>query len=580
VVRKDTRQNEQDFTQLGNYTLTGGSIVAVSDVNISSQIPSMLVLDFLTSIFKTFNLTAFVKNNGVIKIETLDEFYAGGNTIDITNQIDISKSQVKRFEPFKEINFEFEEPESFLMIERDKILDDVYGNLNFQVGSEDLSKLIGGGDYNIKPKFHKILPERLRKSDGTNSDIMYALYVNEDLEPLSNQPILFYTKRNRFTGSTAIQFENNTNLTSNIAPSNVKQDLSQTINFGAEIDEFALTVNDQSLFNNFYRTFVLRSFSLRSKILTVNAKLNADFILNYSLADTFVINNRKFNINTLDVDLGIGNAKLELRNVFNIPALTEPIAPDPNQLTISSPSQTEDEANGSYTFTIFSNVSWTVTEASPFISVSPTSGTNNGTITVTYTENTSTDSRNGIITVSGGGFNRFHRLTQTGKVVELTIDIATKTVTTPAGNYNLRITSNSNWNISDNQPWSSQSPTSGTGDATINIAYDENLSSEGRASIIQVVAGDITRTHTLTQNAQNTSQLFPRVASVGRQDKESACATNAEQTYYADDLVFTDITIMFFDENGINRVSSGFYASGTDVLEFNNNGEVINVLTC
>jgi hypothetical protein len=466
------------------------------------------------------------------------------------------------------------------MIERNKILDDVYGNLNFQVGSEDLSKLIGGGDYNIKPKFHKILPERLRKSDGTNSDIMYALYVNEDLEPLSNQPILFYTKRNIFTGSTAIQFENNTNLTSNIAPSNVKQDLGQTINFGAEIDEFALTVNDQSLFNNFYRTFVLRSFSLRSKILTVNAKLNADFILNYSLADTFVINNRKFNINTLDVDLGTGDAKIELRNVFNIPALTEPIAPDPNQLTISSPSQTEDEANGSYTFTIFSNVSWTVTEASPFISVSPTSGTNNGTITVTYTENTSTDSRNGIITVSGGGFNRFHRLTQTGKVVQLTIDIATKTVTTPAGIYNLRITSNSNWNISDNQPWSSQFPTSGTGDTTINIAYDENLSAEGRVSIIQVVAGDITRTHTLTQNAQNTSQLFPRVASVGRPDKESACSTNAEQTYYADDLVFTDITIMFFDQNGINRVSAGFYASGTDVLEFNNNGEVINVLTC
>ena len=460
LIVERTRRNTEPgtFISIGNYSLTGGSVVAVSDVNVPLQIPSMLVLDFLTSIFKTFNLTAFVKNDGVIKIETLDEFYAGGNTIDITNQIDISESQVKRFEPYKEINFEFEEPESFLMIERDKILDDVYGNLNFQVGSEDLSKLIGGGDYNIKPKFHKILPERLRLDNDTLSPIMYALYINEDQEPLSNQPILFYTKRNTFTGSTAIQFENGTNLTSNIAPSNVKQNLGQTINFGAEIDEFTLAVNDQSLFNNFYRTFVLRSFSLRSKILTVNAKLNADFILNYSLADTFVINNRKFNINTLDVDLGTGNAKLELRNVFNIPALTEPIAPDPNQLAISSPSQSENDASGSYTFTVFSNVAWTVSESSDFISVSPTSGSNNATLTVTYLENDTTESRSGSVTVEGGGFTRVHTLTQAGKEVQLTISSSSNTVTKEAGNYTIQILSNTDWIVTDDKSWISESP--------------------------------------------------------------------------------------------------------------------------
>jgi len=403
-------------------------VVAVSDVNVPLQIPSMLIIDFLTSIFKTFNLTAFVQNNGSIKVQPLDEFYSEGKVMDITNLIDINKSEVKRFEPYKDINFEFEKAESFLMIKRDKILDDVFGNLNFVTGQEETDKVISGGNYDIKSKFHKILPERLRLDNDTLSPIMYALYINEDQEPLSNQPILFYTKRNTFTGSTAIQFENGTNLTSNIAPSNVKQNLGQTINFGAEIDEFTLAVNDQSLFNNFYRTFVLRSFSLRSKILTVNAKLNADFILNYSLADTFVINNRKFNINTLDVDLGTGNAKLELRNVFNIPALTEPVEPDPNQLTISSPSQTEDEANGSYTFTIFSNVSWTVSESSDFISVSPTSGSNNATLTVTYTENNSTDDRAGVITVTGGGFVREHTLIQAGKPVELTISSTSNTV--------------------------------------------------------------------------------------------------------------------------------------------------------
>jgi hypothetical protein len=352
TAQKTQRQDRIFSAQTGNYSLTGGSVLAISEVNVNLQIPSMLVIDFLTSIFKTFNLTAFVQNNGSIKVQPLDEFYESGidqnydfedlenytfedganfvfntnfiATKDITNLIDINKSEVKRFEPFREINFDFQKAESFLMIKRDKILDDVFGNLNFEVGSDDPSKVISGGAYNVKPKFHKILPERLRLEDGALSPIMYSWYVNEDQEPLSNQPILFYTKRQEFTGSDSIEFQNGDNLTSNIAPSNVKQDLTQSINYGSEIDEYTLEVNTNSLFNNFYRKFILGAFSPRSKILSVNAILDADFILNYKLSDTFIINDRKFHINTLDVNGGTGQASLELRNIFDISDIPNP----------------------------------------------------------------------------------------------------------------------------------------------------------------------------------------------------------------------------------------------------------------
>ena len=579
VVNKSQRVGEQVFDETGNYELGVGEIAATSDVNVSLQIPSMLILDFLNSIFKTFNLTALVQNNGSIKVQPLDEFYAEGKIMDITNQIDINKSEVKRFEPYKDINFEFEKAESFLMVKREKLVDDVFGNLNYVIGADDPSKLIGGGSYDIKPKFHKILPERLRFSNNTLSAVMYSWYVNEDQEPLSNQPVLFYTKREELTGSNLIQFQSGENLSSIISPANVKEDLSQTINYGSEIDEYTLEVNTNSLFNNFYRNSILRTFSVRSKILKVKAYLNADFILNYELNDTFIINGRKFNINTLDVNLGTGEASLELRNIFDISPIVNPDTPNPNQLNFSSGSQTEDDASGSYTLNVFSNVSWNITESSDFISVSPTSSTGGSTITVTYTENPKTSTRSGIITLTGGGITREHVFTQTGKVVELTIGSASNTVTTPSGSYTLEVTSNSEWYFSSNKPWCSVSPTSRTGNS-LTISYDQNLASETREALIQVSAGTITRTHTLTQQAQYTSQLFPRTASVRRSNKASACSTTATQDYFANDLVFTDITIMFFDENGINRVSAGFYASGTDVLEFNNNGEVINVLTC
>ena len=578
-VTKTERQNTTDFVEIGNYTLIGGSVVAISNVNINLQIPSMLILDFLTSIFKTFNLTAFVQNNGSIKVQPLDEFYAEGKVIDITNKIDISKSEVNRLEPYKEINFEFEESETLLMVERNKMLDDVYGNLNFQVGSEDTTKIIGGGNYEIKPKFHKILPERLRLENGSLSPIMYALYVNEDQEPLSNEPILFYTKRQTFAGSNAIEFENGANLTSNIAPSNVKQDFTQTINYGSEIDEFTLQVNAQSLFNNFYRNFILRSFSLRSKVFKVKAKLDADFILNYGLNDTLIINGRKFNINTLDVNLGTGEASLELRNIFDISAIPNPEPPTVDELTISSPSQSENDASGTYTFTVFSNVAWTVSDNADFVSVSPVSGSNNATLTITYDENTTTDTRAGVVTVTGGGFTRVHTLTQAGKEVQLTISSSSNTVTKEAGNYTIQILSNTDWIVTDDKSWISESPTNGFGDATLTISRSENLSTNIRIGKILVRKEEVVREHTITQQAQSSRQLYPHDLKQGN-TASIACARTFSQTYYTDNEIFLDSTVIFFDSNGNNQVNASFYAKGSSVSQTNNNGEIITSQLC
>ena len=540
----------------------------------------MLVIDFLTSIFKTFNLTAFVQNNGSIKVQPLDEFYAEGKVMDITNQIDISKSQVKRFEPYREINFEFEKSQTLLMVERDKSLDDIFGNLNFKIASESTTKNIEGGVYNVKSKFNKILPERLRLEDGALSPIMYSWYVNQELEPLSNEPLLFYTNRQSFQSTSLVEFENGEDLSSNISPSNVKQDSSQTINYGAEIDEYTLKINNNSLFNNFYRTFILGAFSPLSKTLSVDALLDEDFILNYKLSDTIVIDNRKFHINTLDVNGGNGKAKIELRNIFTIPPIVVQPPPSFQTLTISSPSQSENDASGSYTFDVISNVSWAVSESSDFISVSPTSGTDDGTLTVTYLENDTTESRSGSVTVEGGGFTRVHTLTQAGKAVQLTISSESNTVVKEANTYTIQILSNTNWTVSDNQTWLSQSPTSGFGDATLTFNVNKNYGINQREAIVQIQSGDVTRTHTTTQQEQSSTQLFTHGLSRGSSLQNVCDGATLTSIRYTDKANYIESTVIFFDSNGDNKVPAGFYKKGNDVLETNNNGEVINVLSC
>jgi hypothetical protein len=60
-------------------------------------------------------------------------------------------------------------------------------------------------------------------------------------------------------------------------------------------------------------------------------------------------------------------------------------------------------AGSSGTFNITSNTSWSVSDDQTWLSASPTSGSNNGTVTVTAQENTSDLARTGTVTVSGTG---------------------------------------------------------------------------------------------------------------------------------------------------------------------------------
>ncbi|MCB9332598.1 MAG: T9SS type A sorting domain-containing protein [Lewinellaceae bacterium] len=85
-----------------------------------------------------------------------------------------------------------------------------------------------------------------------------------------------------------------------------------------------------------------------------------------------------------------------------------------NNLTVSPTTKTVGAGAGSETLTVGANVSWTVTDNASWLNVSPASGTNNGTLTATFTANTSASPRTATITISGGGLTQTANITQAG----------------------------------------------------------------------------------------------------------------------------------------------------------------------
>jgi len=92
-----------------------------------------------------------------------------------------------------------------------------------------------------------------------------------------------------------------------------------TLNFDNEVDEWALTDyngDTNSLFKNFYQTYIEDAFNAKKRIFKLTAHLPSSVLLNYKLNDRFQIGDKVFTINSIDTNLKTGESKLELLNVL------------------------------------------------------------------------------------------------------------------------------------------------------------------------------------------------------------------------------------------------------------------------
>jgi hypothetical protein len=69
---------------------------------IRQQIPEMKVIDFVSGLFKMFNLVAYIEN-GLIVCKTLDSYYTAGNTYDISKYVEVDSSEVNVALPYREV---------------------------------------------------------------------------------------------------------------------------------------------------------------------------------------------------------------------------------------------------------------------------------------------------------------------------------------------------------------------------------------------------------------------------------------------------------------------------------------------
>ncbi|MFZ4634775.1 MAG: BACON domain-containing protein [Saprospiraceae bacterium] len=171
-------------------------------------------------------------------------------------------------------------------------------------------------------------------------------------------------------------------------------------------------------------------------------------------------------------------------------------------ITVSPSTFTLPTASGWSVFNVQSNCSsWTITGAPAWLTLTPSSGANNGTIVMQYLQNTG-PARSATLTVSGCNINKTITVTQAGVVPTLSVSTTGLSFTEESGNSGFSITTNcANWTITGAPAWVNLSATSGGNNATISLSYTANTSPVIRYGTLTISGCNLTQTIQLSQNA-------------------------------------------------------------------------------
>ncbi|GHT45745.1 hypothetical protein AGMMS49965_22900 [Bacteroidia bacterium] len=182
-------------------------------------------------------------------------------------------------------------------------------------------------------------------------------------------------------------------------------------------------------------------------------------------------------------------------------------------------------AADSYSIDVTSNSTWTVTvsSGSEWCKISPTTGIENGTITVNVAKNGTVSTRSAIIIVIAGAVAKTVTVTQPAGDAALSVDKTKIAATDTAASYSIAVTSNSVWTVSSDATWCTlTTKISGIND-TVKVNVKENITTSTRKATITITAEAGTKTIIVTQAAADDTSL--------KFDKASIEATAEADSY-------------------------------------------------
>lgn len=283
--------------------LVAGSLA--NNLDLTQHTPDIKLSDFFSGVLKMFNLTAFSEDGVNFTLEQLENWYYQGNIKDFSEYC-VTDFNYDRIKPYKKVVFSYEKSENFLNRAFYNNAAREYGDLEYPFNSD-------GSDYTIKLPFENLLFNRFT---GTQLQVGYSL--NNTFNPYIPKPIILY----RTNASVCSFYLNNGTTTNEITQYNVfGQDVYyennvHSLNWGYEISSYFNEIVSNSLFSDYYLSYLNNLYSLKSRMVKVKMRLPYLQLLNLKLNDRIVIRDKRYIINSYTTDLTTFESDFELIQDF------------------------------------------------------------------------------------------------------------------------------------------------------------------------------------------------------------------------------------------------------------------------
>ena len=334
-------------------------------IDLAANAPVMKIADFFSGILKTFNMTTYSITDSEYFVEPLDDWYSKGAVVDVSEYVDVTSIDIQRMPLYKTISFKYQESESFLNRNFSQTFNRKYGDTSYEYNYDN-------GEFTVELPFENLLQQ---KFTGTDLQVGYSL--NAEFSPYIPKPVLLY----QYTNKTCdFKYHNDGGGHSTVTSyTPLGQDLiynatNYTLNFAPETSSLLSTPIQNTLFANYYFSYLYNLYNLKQRLINVKARLPVSLLTGLQLNDRLVIRDRRYIINEIKTNLTTGDADLQL--ILDFRPIVNSTNPNPKVST--------EGGTVKYTINLPNNaVQAAFTCSNPSVSFSPNPMTTGGVLIIT-----------------------------------------------------------------------------------------------------------------------------------------------------------------------------------------------------
>lgn len=327
-------QIETDSAQTVNITVeiknnTGGAtetftasvvVNSTTDYKPKEYVPKMTINEFLSSIFKMFNIVAVVQDNLTINTYHYDAFMASGSVKDVGEYIDVSNAEVMPPNFFSSIQFSHKNSktaieEGYLVTSgRD------YGSLSYET-TDAIGNRLSGDSYEVSSGVSIIPTEQITDT------VLHTYFGDTSLNKVKVESAFTYVMPNNLT----VSFDTGTTVgaaSQYLMPINTFDPLFNItttshlngLYFGSELYTYNPSTNivGLGLYNCFYRGLVGHLLDNDKRIVKMRAMFTQGFLKDLKLSDVLTVRGNFYNISSIETNFDSGISNLELIQIGSV----------------------------------------------------------------------------------------------------------------------------------------------------------------------------------------------------------------------------------------------------------------------